>query len=892
MEDLTGRQFGPYQIVAPVGEGGMAAVYKAYQPSMERYVALKVLPRQMAQSEEFIARFKREARLLAQLQHPHILSVFDYGEADGFTYIAMPLVQSGTLADLLKTRRVSLPEIRRIITQIGDALGYAHARGIIHRDIKPSNVLVDERGNCLLTDFGLARMAVATSMLTSSGAIMGTPAYMSPEQGTGGTVDGRSDIYSLGIILYEMVTGRVPYSAETPIAIVFKHIQDPLPPARNIIPDLSEALELVLLKSLAKTPDDRYQSAEEFVHAIQEAIPFTSAVTPALRAGAPTTPPPPVVTPVSQPPAAQAQPNANLPTMMEPVSKPPSTPPVAAPASYTPPSQPSYRPVSQPQIQPAKKGLPLWTLAGVGIVGLGLVGILALVFGLNYLRNNAAAPSPTDIPPATTTSNTPEIAIPTTAAPGLAIEIIDGNSFWDDFNDEMAEDWRWEAEDPAKWSLTIEPGVLQILTTETGLENSGIPTNLLLRDAPQGDFEMTTLMWFVPSSNFEFAGLVVFDSAGNAMQFGRAYCDLPGTCIGNGLYFDNYENSSFTSDNFKTLFRAEDVFLRLRRTGNTYTASYSVDGEKWTILGQHTRDFQSARVGLLAAQSDKETPAEFDYFTVNELPRAAANTNAECFSRPQENAEVVAVFQAGQTTRIDGTTADSDWLLIENPENVDETCWIRLEQRDLGSSAALIPIIDPEQTALELPSPPTVVVPTGEKFVRINNITVNAQNQYMVEYETFEYTETLPGTHVHFFFNTVPVEQAGVPGNGPWKLYGGPRPFTGYRTSDRPQNASQLCALVANPNHSVIAESGHCFPLPDVPTATARVDTACLNTPSDSGATVITFQAGATALLKGFSSDLAWLSIQNPVRVDASTCWVPFDSSLLGGDVGQVPTLP
>ena len=147
MEDLSGKQFGHYQIVAPLGEGGMAAVYKAYQPSMERYVAVKVLPRHMASSEEFLNRFRREAKLLAQLQHPHILPVFDYGEADGYPYIVMPFVQSGTLSELLHKRPQSLPEVRRIMLQLGDALSYAHTRGMIHRDIKPSNVLIDERGN-------------------------------------------------------------------------------------------------------------------------------------------------------------------------------------------------------------------------------------------------------------------------------------------------------------------------------------------------------------------------------------------------------------------------------------------------------------------------------------------------------------------------------------------------------------------------------------------------------------------------------------------------------------------------------------------------------------------------------------------------------------------------
>jgi serine/threonine protein kinase len=273
MENLTGKQFGPYQIVAPLGEGGMAAVYKAYQPGMERYVALKVLPRNYADDAQFVARFQREAKLLAQLQHPHILPVFDFGQAEGYTYIVMPFIQSGTLTDQLKGSPLSLPRIRQIITQVGEALNYAHARGMIHRDIKPSNILIDESGNCLLTDFGLARMVEDAVNLTSTGTIMGTPAYMSPEQGSGSKIDARSDIYSLGVVLFEMATGRVPYQAETPIAVVFKHVQDPLPPARSINPDLPEAVELVILKSLAKNPEDRYPTAADMVRAIQSAVP-------------------------------------------------------------------------------------------------------------------------------------------------------------------------------------------------------------------------------------------------------------------------------------------------------------------------------------------------------------------------------------------------------------------------------------------------------------------------------------------------------------------------------------------------------------------------------------------------------------------------------------------
>ncbi|MBF8283305.1 MAG: protein kinase [Anaerolineales bacterium] len=284
MEDLTGKQLGPYQIVAPLGEGGMAAVYKAYQPAMDRYVALKILPRHFASDPQFVTRFQQEARVVAQLQHPHILPVFDFGEADGYTYIVMPFVKSGTLTDLLKGPALSLPHIRTLVTQIGGALDYAHARGLIHRDVKPSNVLIDETGNCLLTDFGLAKIIEGSIHLTTSGAIMGTPAYMSPEQGLGHKIDKRSDIYALGVILYEMAVGRVPYSAETPMAVVIKHINDPLPPPRSVKPELPEALERVTLKALTKNPDDRFASAGEMVRALQAAIPETTLAAPTTEA--------------------------------------------------------------------------------------------------------------------------------------------------------------------------------------------------------------------------------------------------------------------------------------------------------------------------------------------------------------------------------------------------------------------------------------------------------------------------------------------------------------------------------------------------------------------------------------------------------------------------------
>jgi serine/threonine-protein kinase len=289
MEDLTGKQFGPYQIVAPLGEGGMAAVYKAYQPAMDRHVALKVLPRHLANDPAFVARFQQEVRVLARLQNPHILPVYDFGQAEGYTYIVMPLMSSGTLSSLLTGQPLPLQRVLTIVTQIGEALDYAHARGLVHRDVKPSNILLDESGNCLLTDFGLAKMVEGAAHLTTSGAIMGTPNYMSPEQGMGQKLDGRSDLYSLGVILYEMVSGRVPYNAETPMGVMIKHINDPLPPPRTLNPDLPQRVERVITKALAKDPSNRYATAGELVHDLQTAI--SEATTAQLSPASPPAPP-------------------------------------------------------------------------------------------------------------------------------------------------------------------------------------------------------------------------------------------------------------------------------------------------------------------------------------------------------------------------------------------------------------------------------------------------------------------------------------------------------------------------------------------------------------------------------------------------------------------------
>ena len=212
----------------------------------------------------------------------------DLGEADGFTFIVMPFIETGTLANRLTGAPLSFADIRPVITQVGDALDCAHAQGLVHRDVKPSNILLDSRGNCLLADFGIAKILEGADTLTATGGLVGTPKYMSPEQGLGQEVDRRSDIYSLGVILYEMATGRVPFDAETPVAVVVKHIHDPLPLPRQVNPALEEPLQQVIFQAMAKTPAERFATAGVMVDAVS-ALTLPDAV-PAVAPPAPSHP--------------------------------------------------------------------------------------------------------------------------------------------------------------------------------------------------------------------------------------------------------------------------------------------------------------------------------------------------------------------------------------------------------------------------------------------------------------------------------------------------------------------------------------------------------------------------------------------------------------------------
>lgn len=338
-KDLTGQNLGRYHIIEPLGQGGMASVYKAYDTSLERNVAIKIIRADMEEGNEgeFLKRFQREARALAQLDHPYILKVLDYGEQDGVPYLVMPFVPSGTLKEKMGTA-MPYQQAAALLAPIARALEYAHEQKIIHRDVKPANILMSHSGAPLLSDFGIAKIIAGSgsTQLTAAGVGIGTPDYMAPEQWMG-AADPGTDIYSLGVVFYEMVTGHRPYTADTPAAVMIKHLRDPLPRPNTFVHNLPDVVEQVLFKALAKEPKSRYQSMAAFAAALEKLMQSEATV----------------FSPISQ----------NIETRI----KTDKTVPAA----------------------PARKKMKTWMIVLAAVVGLAVVGLLCVLAGGTYFASRS-----------------------------------------------------------------------------------------------------------------------------------------------------------------------------------------------------------------------------------------------------------------------------------------------------------------------------------------------------------------------------------------------------------------------------------------------------------------------------------------------------------------------
>ncbi len=390
------QKFGRYEIMTELGRGGMATVYLAHDPAFDRHVAIKVLPSKFTHDPQFRARFMREAKVIAALEHPFIVPVYDYGEEGENPFIVMRHMPGGTLADRIHTGPMPLSEAVPILQRLADALDEAHRNNLVHRDLKPTNVLFDLRGDAFLSDFGLAKLSESATKLTFTGVMVGTPDYMSPEQAIGDEdTDRRSDVYSLGVILYEMLSGYLPYTAPTPMKIMFKHVNEPVPRLDTARLGLPVVTNMVLSRAMAKRLDDRYPTAGALAAAVTAlqtgAAPPVATVTPpaVLRlttapAGAPTI--------LGQPRAVE------LPAATRPVPN-----KAAAPNATRP--------------MPAASSSRLWVVSGiVGVIMLLLLGVGAVAAWSGGLFSSPTATSThtaTTAPTATTAFTATAVVIPT-----------------------------------------------------------------------------------------------------------------------------------------------------------------------------------------------------------------------------------------------------------------------------------------------------------------------------------------------------------------------------------------------------------------------------------------------------------------------------------------------
>ncbi len=391
-----------YDIKRELGRGGMSTVYRAYDPRFEREVAIKVMPPEFLHDPTFRTRFEREAKTIAALEHAAIVPVYDYGEAEGRPYLVMRYMSGGSLSDRVKEGSLPFDQIVKIFRQIGNALDTAHAKGVIHRDLKPANILFDAYGEAFLADFGIVKMTEATAQLTGSG-IVGTPAYMAPEMAQAGGVSPMIDIYALGVTLYQALTGKLPYDADTPVGLLMAHVSQPVPDIRAQRPDLPEGIQHAINRALAKEPTDRYQHAAD-LSADLEALAAGRGIAPFTPSVAPS--------PVGQvtPPDALTMDVAGTPVRQETYGT-----SVAPLTGVEPPATPLARPTPRPQAPPAhrpqaRKGMPGW---GWALIGLAAIALLLVLIGggaavAAIALRPTATPTPSPTPTVTPTpTNTP-----------------------------------------------------------------------------------------------------------------------------------------------------------------------------------------------------------------------------------------------------------------------------------------------------------------------------------------------------------------------------------------------------------------------------------------------------------------------------------------------------
>ncbi len=838
------RSFGKYEILGPLGRGGFATVYRARDATLDREVALKLLHPHHTLEPDFAQRFLQEARTVASLSHPHIITLYEVGDLDGQLFLAMELVDGGTLQGKLQGQGpLDLEACVALLGGIADALDYAHSRGLVHRDVKPANILLktSHRGHLhpILSDFGLVKALAQSSELTRSGALVGTLEYMAPEQidaDLGAQIGPATDIYALGIVAYHMLSGQVPFSGST-ANVMHGHLHKTPPALTDLRADVPPAAAAAIQRALAKAPGDRFPSATSFIQALAAAPALPKRVPP------PVEPPPP--------------------TELPPTSSPP---PVAAAARNK----------------------------RLGILAAGLLlGALALFIGLNLLSN------------ATEKATKAAVATANAAATATAQAIADALLTPPGFPPDPGKGGGELPPDPGQTNVGqtgVEQTPFPIITLPPELElptlaptatptpsptpdavaaaRAGLSGYLLFTRNVGGDPNTNEIMRYdlaggglvALTANSADDHIARWSPDGSQIAFtsnrGGGYdiwlMDANGDnarrLIGTGGW-DEYaawapgwlagEDGPIafitTADNSSELhvYAGGRVFRLSNHPGRDEWPSWWAEGAVIAYGSERNGDMDIYLMPVepaaqqLAQAYRVRSPTPFVVSDADEnepawSPRGHELVFVQRSRGSDAYGQLILVDSAGSNSRHlseafaanPAWSPDGEWIVYSH--GIDVNGDSRFDAKDGSDIWAVrvedglhIPLIEGESNDGAPHWAATIPESASQSSLRalITGI-VGEDNHYAVAFETFGFTPVVPGQHLHFFWNTVTPANAGVPGLGPFQMYpieaggSGASPFTLFKISDRPAQATQICVLVANADHTVQANSGNCFPLP------------------------------------------------------------------------------
>lgn len=742
---------GRYQITDLLGQGGMSAVFKAFDPNLQRVVAVKIIHPHLASDPKFVTRFQDEAAAVAQLRHPNIVQVHDFNNDGDLYFMVQEFVPGETLQERLRRlnqaeRRMPIKDALHFAIQICRAAEYAHQRSMIHRDIKPANIMLDVYGDAILMDFGIVKILGGQNH-TATGAVVGTALYLPPEMIRGGAPSPQTDIYSLGVTLFEMVNGRPPFEADSAMALMMMHINDPVPDLRSLRPEIPDGLVRLIEKALAKEPADRFQSMAEMAASLHQYLNEFTGARSGISAGTTGDRSDPVAPAPRAPSVTQPDGQAVQSAAASPLSAPPAyTPQAAEPTMRA--SNPAANTDRSPAGIPPKSGFPAapaGTRSGRSVpllvfLALGGLAFLALVITAVFLFIPDSTAGADTTPQAALISQPESSSTPTAAAP----------------------------------TPTIAPSATA--TPEPTSTPSPPPTNTPFPS-------LTPTPTIAPGEPFARVSSISIDDQGS--------------------YIVEYETVDFTE-------RLDGTHLVFYFNTQSTDLGYMYGGPRpFNKFVTKLRPAEAMQICIHVSNADHSIrPHSGTCYPLPDVVVANVTADAVCHQAPEESSQPVALLPVGDQTLVRGISSDEQWWNVVNPRDISQSCWLPVRSTstvgDIGSLPLVeAPLLNPGEFAED------------QLQVVINAITLDDLGRFVIDYSTVGFHEQLPGTHLHFFYDTVPPDQVGISGEGSRLMYGGPSPFTGFLAADHPDDAKQICALVANPDHSVIPQSGNCVNLPE-----------------------------------------------------------------------------